>query len=57
MDDSFRVMTRLVTEKEGAEYVGLELATFRAWVSSGRLPKPIADVNKYDVKALDRAID
>jgi predicted DNA-binding transcriptional regulator AlpA len=33
-------MARLVTEKEAAEYVGLELATFRAWVSSGRLPGP-----------------
>jgi hypothetical protein len=50
-------MARLVTESEGAEYVGLEVATFRAWVASGRLPKPITDINKYDVKALDRAID
>jgi excisionase family DNA binding protein len=50
-------MARLVTEKEAAEYVGLELATFRAWVSSGRLPGPIPDCGKYDVKALDKAID
>jgi hypothetical protein len=49
--------TRLVTEKEAAEAVGLELATFRAWVASGRLPKPIPDCGKFDLKAIDAAID
>jgi hypothetical protein len=50
-------MARLVTEKEAADYIGLELATFRAWVASGRLPEPIADCGKYDSKALDLALD
>jgi predicted site-specific integrase-resolvase len=50
-------MARLATEKEAADAVGLELATFRAWVASGKLPKPIADCGKYDLKALDAAID
>jgi predicted DNA-binding transcriptional regulator AlpA len=50
-------MRRLVTEKEAAEIVGLELATFRAWVSSGRLPQPIPDCGTFDLKAIDAALD
>ena len=50
-------MARLGSEKEAADYVGLEVATFRVWFSSGRLPQPIADCGKYDLKAIDLAID
>lgn len=50
-------MARLVSEKEAAEAIGLELATFRAWVSSGRLPGPLPDCGRYDLKAIDAAID
>jgi predicted site-specific integrase-resolvase len=48
---------RLVSEKEAAEEVGIPLATFKAWVETGRLPKPLADCGKYDLKAIDAAID
>ncbi len=50
-------MTRLVTEKEAAEGVGLDLATFRAWVNSGKLPKAMPDCGKFDMKAIDAALD
>jgi hypothetical protein len=50
-------MARLVGEREAAESVGLELATFRAWVAAGRLPPPLPDCGRYDLKALDAAID
>ena len=50
-------MVRLVSEKEGAEAIGLDLATFRSWVSCGRLPQPIPDCGKFDLKALDAALD
>jgi hypothetical protein len=50
-------MARLVSEKDASDAVGLDLATFRAWVASGRLPKPLPDCGKWDVKALDQAID
>ena len=50
-------MARLVAEKEAADAAGLDLATFRAWVANGKLPKPIPDCNKYDIKAIDAAID
>jgi hypothetical protein len=50
-------MARLVTEKEAAESIGLDVATFRNWVASGKLPKPIPDCGKFDIKALDAALD
>lgn len=50
-------MARLLTEKEAAESIGLDLATFRNWVASGKMPKPIPDCGKYDLKALDKALD
>ena len=48
---------RLVTESAACEAMGLPLATFRAWVQSGRLPQPLPDCGLYDVKALDAALD
>jgi hypothetical protein len=50
-------MTRLVSEKEAAEAVGLDLATFKGWVACGKLPKPMPDCGKFDLKAIDAAID
>jgi len=51
------MVRRLVSEKEAAEEIGIPLATFRAWVASGRLPKAIPDVDRWDLRALDAAID
>jgi hypothetical protein len=48
---------RLVSEKEAVEETGIPLATFRSWVEIGRLPKPLPDIDKYDMKAIDQAID
>jgi hypothetical protein len=48
---------RLLTEAKAAEAIGVELATFRHLVSCGRLPKPLADVGLYDMKAIDAALD
>jgi predicted site-specific integrase-resolvase len=50
-------MARLATEKEAAEQIGLDVATFRSWVECGRLPKPLSDCGKYDLKAIDAALD
>ena len=49
--------SRLVSEKKAADYVGIELATFRHWVTSGRLPKPLPDCRLFDLKAIDAALD
>ena len=50
-------MPRLVTERVAAFTVGLDVATFRAWVKCGRLPPPVPDVGLYDLKAVDAALD
>jgi hypothetical protein len=50
-------MQRLASEKEAAAYFGFDLATFRARVASGHFPRPLPDCNKYDLKAIDAALD
>jgi hypothetical protein len=51
------MMARLVSEKEAAEYIGVDLSLVRAWVASGRLPKPLPECNKFDLKAIDAYLD
>ena len=48
---------RLVTAAEGAALLGLEPSQFGHWVSTGRLPQPLPEINKWDAKALHAAID
>ena len=50
-------MPRLVDEQQAAEAIGVPVATFRAWVESGRLPKPLPDCGLFDTKVLDAAVD
>jgi hypothetical protein len=50
-------MPRFATEKEAATALGVELAIFKGWVECGRLPKPLPDCGKYDLKAIDAAVD
>ena len=50
-------MPRLAAEKDAAEAIGLDLATFRQWVECGRLPKALPDCGKFDLKAIDDALD
>jgi hypothetical protein len=51
------VVARLATEQQAAGEIGLELATFRAWVACGKLPKPLRECGKYDMKAIHWALD
>jgi GYF domain 2 len=48
---------RLVSEVEASVQIGLDLATFRAWVAAGRLPHALPDCGKYDMKAIHLALD
>jgi hypothetical protein len=50
-------VTRLATKIEAAQEIGLPLATFEEWVRCGRLPKPLPEIDKYDMKAIDAALD
>ena len=51
------LLPRLVSEGQAAAAIGLELATFRAWVADGQLPHPLPDCGKYDLKAIHLALD
>jgi hypothetical protein len=51
------MVRRLCSESEAVELTGIPLATFRAWVEMGKLPRPISDLGLYDMKAIDQAID
>ena len=53
----WRPIARLATEKEASDAIGLDLATCRTWVERGRLPKPLVDCGKFDLKAIDAALD
>jgi hypothetical protein len=48
---------RLATEAQAATLIGIELATFRHFVAIGRLPKPLPELDLYDMKAIDAALD
>ena len=48
---------RLANEGQAASHIGLELTTFRAWVSDGRLPHALPNSDKYDLKAIHLALD
>jgi len=48
---------RLASEGQAAAQIGLDLATFRAWVAEGRLPHALPDCGKYDMKAIHLVLD
>jgi hypothetical protein len=48
---------RLASELQAAAEIGLDLATFRAWVAEGRLPQALPDCGKYDMKAIHLILD
>ncbi|KQO57587.1 hypothetical protein ASF24_17130 [Methylobacterium sp. Leaf86] len=49
---------RGLTRDQAAEYVGCEtVAAFDSWVRKGIVPPPIQGTNRWDRKAIDRALD
>jgi hypothetical protein len=50
-------MTRLVTDTAAASELGVPLATFRHLVNCGRLPRPLPELDLYDMKAIHAALD
>jgi GYF domain 2 len=48
---------RLASEVQAAVQIGLDLATFRAWVAAGQLPHALPGCSKYDMKAIHLALD
>jgi hypothetical protein len=50
-------MQRGLSTKEAAAYCGLSVAGFRAWRKRGIAPGPIKGTYRYDLTALNLAID
>jgi GYF domain 2 len=48
---------RLASEGQAATQIGLDLATFRAWVAEGRLPHALPECGKYDMRAIHLVLD
>ena len=48
---------RLVTREDAAAYCRLSPQGFSQWIRLGRLPGPIAGTTRWDLKAIDAAID
>ena len=48
---------RLVTKVQAATYCGTSTATFAKWVVAGILPSTVSITGRYDMRALDAALD
>jgi hypothetical protein len=48
---------RLLTREQAAFYCGLSTHGFSQWVKLGRLPGPIEGTLRWDLKAIDSALD
>jgi hypothetical protein len=48
---------RLVSKAQAANYCGVTAPTFAKWVFAGILPSSISVTGKYDMRALDAALD
>lgn len=53
-----RLVKRMLTKQEAADYCGCNtLAAFDRWVQKGLIPKAMPGTNRWDLKALDSALD
>jgi excisionase family DNA binding protein len=48
---------RLIGRKEAAAYLGIAETTFSMWVSSHKMPAPVAGTRRWDKKAIDARLD
>ena len=49
--------SRLLTREEAAAYCRLSPQGFSNWVKNGRLPGPIAGTARWDLRAIDAALN
>lgn len=51
------IAPRLLSRPEAAIYCRLSCQGFSSWVKIGRLPGPIAGTARWDLRAIDAALD
>ena len=49
--------SRLLTREEAAAYCRLSTQGFSQWVKKGRLPGPLPGTARWDLRAIDAALD
>lgn len=52
-----QIFPRLLSREQAAAYCGLSLQAFSRWTKVGRLPPPLTGTARWDLKAIDRALD
>lgn len=52
-----RPRARLLTRREAAAYCRLSPQTFSLWIAKGRLPTAIEGTSRWDIQAIDAALD
>ena len=59
MNDSPRYQdaARLIDRTKAARYCNLSTSAFSDWVRKGKLPGPLPGTARWDLKAIDRALD
>jgi hypothetical protein len=55
--DRQKLCSRLLTREEAAAYCRLSSQGFSRWVKAGRMPGPIVGTARWDLKAIDAALD
>jgi hypothetical protein len=55
--DRLKRRSRLLTREEAAAYCRLSPQGFSRWVKMGRMPGPIASTARWDLRAIDAALD
>ena len=54
---SYQNTGRLIDRATAARYCNLSASAFSDWVRKGRLPGPLPGTIRWDLKAIDRALD
>ncbi len=55
--DPLKVRSRLLTRDQAAAYCGLSPQGFSRWVKIGRLPRALLGTARWDLRAIDAALD
>jgi hypothetical protein len=51
------LLPRLLSRAQAAAYCNLSMSTFSNWVRLGKLPPPLPGTTRWDLRAIDVALD
>jgi predicted DNA-binding transcriptional regulator AlpA len=57
VSDQINLGQRLLSREQAAFYCSLSVSAFSRWVKAGRLPSALAGTSRWDLKAIDLALD